>query len=62
MRFFSISKRFFIIIYNQFQYFHQTDVRVTFLIDHILMKVLVCSDGVLHAENGYGKTYRGRIC
>ena len=33
-------------------------MRVEFVIDHILMKLLVCLDGELYAENGYGKTDR----
>ena len=46
------------IIYNKFQYLHQTAVRVEFVIYHIFIKLRVCLDGVLYAENGYGKTYR----
>ena len=52
------QERFRTIIYNQFQNFHHTAVRVECVIDHILMEFLVCLDGVLYAENVYGKTYR----
>ena len=45
-------------IYNQFQYLHQTTVRVELVIDHILIKGLVCLGRVLYGENVYGKSYR----